>query len=335
MTMPLNLDGASTKAESIAPETVIAKVNGEDVTQGDLISGAMMQVRQMFGRSAEQLPPEQLNALVESILPSMRGEVIKNILMVQAADKKVKADNITVSDEEVDDAIAMTEERLKAQGATLNDLLQAQGVSLEEVKKNIYAELARGKGFIALLKDYGFVEPTEEEIKKFYDENPDKYSLLSASHILVVVDENTSDTEKAAAKTKAEDILKKVKDGGDFAALAKEYSDCPSSQKGGDLGSFQRGQMVPEFEAAVVALSDGEVSSGVVKTQFGYHIIKAGPRTQLTLDQVHNQIERTLSAPRIAEPMAKLTESLEKSAVIEDIVGKTEFAPPQMAPDME
>ena len=82
-----------------------------------------------------------------------------------------------------------------------------------------------------------------------------------ASHILV------KDRELANM------ILKKLKSGGNFIALAKEHSTCPSKSKGGDLGWFGSGQMVPAFEAAVKKLSNGRIS-GLVKTQFGFHIIK-------------------------------------------------------------
>jgi len=84
---------------------------------------------------------------------------------------------------------------------------------------------------------------------------------IRASHILV------SDLEQA------EKILSEIKAGGDFGELAKKYSICPSKENGGDLGYFGKGQMVKEFEDAAFSLNEGEVS-GIVKTEFGYHIIK-------------------------------------------------------------
>ena len=100
---------------------------------------------------------------------------------------------------------------------------------------------------------------------------------VRASHILIStkpIDPNADPNQaKAQAKDKAEELLKKVKDGADFAALAKENSDCPSNAQGGDLGLFPRGQMVKPFEDAAFALKVGEISD-LVETQFGYHIIK-------------------------------------------------------------
>ena len=86
-------------------------------------------------------------------------------------------------------------------------------------------------------------------------------SKISASHILV-------DKEYLA-----EDVLKKLKEGNSFESLAKAFSTCPSSEDGGDLGEFGKGQMVAPFEEAAFQLKVGEVS-GIVRTQFGYHIIK-------------------------------------------------------------
>ncbi|GBE36325.1 putative peptidyl-prolyl cis-trans isomerase Cbf2 precursor [bacterium BMS3Bbin07] len=105
---------------------------------------------------------------------------------------------------------------------------------------------------------------TEEDVKKYYDTHPDEFSTdrARASHILV------------STKEEADSLLKKLKAGEDFAALAKKNSiDKGSAAKGGDLGFFGRGQMVPEFEKTVFSMKKGEISEPV-KTQFGYHIIK-------------------------------------------------------------
>lgn len=84
---------------------------------------------------------------------------------------------------------------------------------------------------------------------------------IRARHILV------------ETRSKAERLLEEIKEGGDFIKLAKEHSECPSAEQGGNLGAFSRGKMVEEFEDAAFALEKGEVSD-IVKTKFGFHIIK-------------------------------------------------------------
>lgn len=110
-------------------------------------------------------------------------------------------------------------------------------------------------------------------INSYYETNKANYATpeqRKARHILLKTD-GSNDAEQ---KKKAEDLLKQVKDGGDFAALARKFSDDPGSgSKGGELGTFAKGQMVPAFEEAVFALDEGQLS-GLVKTRFGYHIIQ-------------------------------------------------------------
>ncbi|MDN5307202.1 MAG: peptidyl-prolyl cis-trans isomerase [Eubacteriaceae bacterium] len=105
----------------------------------------------------------------------------------------------------------------------------------------------------------------DEEVQKFYDENPDQFiapDSIRALHVLLP-------TEEQAAQ-----IIDEIKDGKSFEDAAKEYSVCPSKDQGGDLGYFSKGKMVPEFETAAFALEVNEMTETPVQTQFGFHIIK-------------------------------------------------------------
>lgn len=118
----------------------------------------------------------------------------------------------------------------------------------------------------AMSKSMETIKPaTEDEVKKFYEENKEifvKEESVNASHILV-------DSED-----KANEILAKIKNGEvSFEDAAREFSSCPSSENGGNLGEFTKGQMVKEFDEAVFSMAVGEIE-GPVKTQFGYHLIK-------------------------------------------------------------
>jgi len=119
--------------------------------------------------------------------------------------------------------------------------------------------------------------PPDKEIQGYYNRNaktrfthPDQ---VHARHILIEVPSGATDKEKAAAKTKALDVLKQAQSGGDFAKLAAKYSDDPSNKlQGGDLGTFGRGQMVKPFEDAVFAMKPGQIAT--VETRFGFHVVK-------------------------------------------------------------
>ncbi|MDK7354788.1 peptidylprolyl isomerase [Peptoniphilus harei] len=135
----------------------------------------------------------------------------------------------------------------------------------------------------ALGKLLATAEVKDEDIKKFYEENKDAFKQAEsadASHILVEEED------------KAREIYEKIKNGGDFEELAKEYSTCPSKEKGGNLGTFTKGQMVKEFEDAVFENEVGTITEPV-KTQFGYHIIKINQKNdarELSFDEVKDRI---------------------------------------------
>ncbi|MDY3902337.1 peptidylprolyl isomerase [Peptoniphilus sp.] len=173
---------------------------------------------------------------------------------------------------------------------------------LDKTKESMLKTYALGK---LLAK----VTVTEEEIKKFYEDNKEAFKekeSANASHILVEEED------------KAREIYEKIKNGEDFASLAKEFSTCPSKEKGGELGTFTRGQMVKEFEDAVFANEVGTVTQPV-KTQFGYHIIKINDKNKgrdLTLDEVKDKIATQIRRQKEQEIYnKKITELKDKYEV--------------------
>ncbi|MBJ6799183.1 peptidylprolyl isomerase [Geomonas propionica] len=164
---------------------------------------------------------------------------------------------------------------------------------------------------------------TDAESKKFYEENKDQYfkvpEAVRASHILVSVDEKATPEERKRAKEKAEALLKRVKAGEDFAAVAKAESSCPSASQGGDLGAFGRGEMVPAFEKAAFSMKTGDVS-GVVESEFGYHIIKVTDRQEAGAEKFENvkdKIADFLKRQKVQQEVTTLVEQLKKTAKIE------------------
>jgi peptidyl-prolyl cis-trans isomerase C len=173
---------------------------------------------------------------------------------------------------------------------------------------------------------------TDADLEKYYKDNPSQFQQkerVKASHILVKADEKATPEEKAAAKKKIEEIQAKLKAGGDFAALAKVYSDCPSKERGGDLGFFGKGQMVPEFETAAFALKPGELS-GIVETKFGYHIIKGAEHQQAgvtPLPEVKDRLKSFLENQKKRELLQKKLDELKKGAKIERFTATPAAAP--------
>lgn len=150
---------------------------------------------------------------------------------------------------------------------------------------------------------------SDEDMKKFYEQNKDKFKSgdqIKASHILV------------KAEKDAKDILAKLKSGGNFEELAKKSSVDSSSSKGGDLGWFGKGSMVPAFEKAALALKEGQISE-VVKSDFGFHIIKlTGKRAAgiRPFEEVKEQIKGAIMPTKQQEVFQKIKDELKKSAKI-------------------
>ncbi|MBW1857440.1 MAG: peptidylprolyl isomerase [Deltaproteobacteria bacterium] len=140
---------------------------------------------------------------------------------------------------------------------------------------------------------------SEKEISDFYELNQESFKnpkKIKARHILLEVSPDASESKETETKERALSLLKRLKDGEDFAALAKKYSQDPAASKGGDLGYFTRGQMAKPFEKLAFSLKKGELG-GPVKTQFGWHIIQVDDIKDATIksfSEVRNQIVTTI-----------------------------------------
>jgi peptidyl-prolyl cis-trans isomerase D len=150
-----------------------------------------------------------------------------------------------------------------------------------------------------------------QDVEQYYKQNLSRYQTpeqVRASHILF----KTEGKDDAKVRAQAEDVLKQVKAGGDFAALAKKYSEDTSKDNGGDLDYFGRGRMVPEFEKVAFDLKPGETSD-LVKSQFGYHIIKVVDHkagATRPLDEVRMEIQEQLLSEKANEYVVKQASDL-------------------------
>ncbi len=213
-----------------------------------------------------------------------------------------------ITDQDIDAMIASMGQNGRAyqnpQGrAMILEELIAQKLLLLDAVRNLYEREPAFKEQLARLKDdllvnyavskvVAGVRVTDEEAKKFFDEHPEQFAgqeQVSASHILV-------DSED-----KANELLTAIRAGEiSFEDAARENSSCPSSQNGGSLGEFGRGQMVPEFDKACFSMEVGEIA-GPVQTQFGYHLIRLDDKkaaAPLHFGDVRESITRQLTAEK-------------------------------------
>jgi peptidyl-prolyl cis-trans isomerase C len=157
---------------------------------------------------------------------------------------------------------------------------------------------------------------SDADAQKQYDANKKDYEQVTARHILIAfkgspaVQKGKKELTEAEAKVKAEEIRKKIVDGADFAELAKKESDdVGSGSRGGELGAFSHGQMVPEFEQAAFAAKVGEVTP-VVRTQYGYHIIKVDKHDYTPFDQVKEALVKKEHDKRVKDAVDAMKQNV-------------------------
>ncbi len=308
---------ADAKPAAGGKDDFIVQVNGEKLTTAEvdaMLEGQMASI-------SKQVPPEQMEQ-VKAQLEQMKGKwrqqlsdyFIQKTVLSQEADKK----KIAVSDDEVNAQLKEYEQQIPP-GTKLEDVLKQQGVSIEKLKGDI-RNILKAKKLMDSQITAG-TPPTEEEIKNYYDVNKSKFDepeKVHARHILLKASATDNETVKKAKKAKIDDIRKKLVAGGDFAKIAQESSDCPSKAKGGDLGTFGKGQMVKPFEDAAFGQKVNEIGP-VVETQFGYHIIQAQehiPAKTQTLDQVKPEIIKSLQEQSKQKAIKDYIDGLTKQATI-------------------
>lgn len=312
------LFGAALLAQGVAQAAdqapaVAAKVNGQTISEGKLSSSyeAFMKGRKI---DPARLTPEQVKQAKRGVLEAL----ISQELLGQEATKK----KIAVSDDEVQKTIEGVRKSLGSEKA-FDDRIKAAGFTPDGYTADVRRRLAVRR----LIQDEisGKLAVSEKEVHKFYTENPASFTIPKQHHlrhILIKAGKDASEADQAKAKKKAEEVLAKAKAGEDFAELAKKYSEGPTATKGGDLGFVVKGQMVKPFEEAGFALKPGEVSD-VVKTQFGYHVIRLDEvrgGDQVPEAKVSDRIRKYLMAVKTQERLKEHLTDLRNSAKVEILV---------------
>jgi peptidyl-prolyl cis-trans isomerase C len=280
---------------------VAAKVNGVPITATELNRSFLTQVQVPYASVQEDPRAKQ-------VLRQILDNLIDRELLLQEA----KTLKMSVPPQQLDAELQKIVQRFPSQEA-FEQALTAQNFTLDSVKKDMEGQMLRQQLVKKEILDKTTV--STNDVQSFYEKNKEKYAeeeQVRARHILIKVPQEASATDDANLKKKAGDVLKRAKKGEDFAALAKEFSEDGSRTDGGDLGFFGRGQMVGAFEEVAFTLKPGQVSD-LVRTQFGYHIIKVDERKpakslsyEEAKEQVKEDITREQTLSRYQEYMAAL-----------------------------
>jgi len=308
-----DLSGAADKKPG---EANVALVNGKPITRAELDRETTVVLRNLANRG-ETPNDERTGEIRKNVLEGLIGS---ELLAQEAKKKGIKVDQA---------AVTGRFDAIKARFPNKEEFRSALAKG-DHTEASIKAVIEKG----LLIQEFinkEFVEKTivtPEESKAFYSSNPESFKQeeqVRASHILILVDEKAGPDQKAKARWEMEEIKKKLEKGGDFAALAKEFSQCPSKARGGDLGFFVRGQMVKPFEDVAFSLKPGE-TSGIVETQFGFHIIKVvekKPEKSVPYEEARERLEKHLKDQKVRAELDRRIAELKANAKVERMTPET------------
>ncbi|MBA7493662.1 Foldase protein PrsA [subsurface metagenome] len=288
--------------EKLQKKDVAAIVNGVEITMDEFIQRLWIYIRsnesQMRQVAAWQKTNETDDEFVQRFIPLVGEGVLEFMIIEIIIQQKAKEQNIMVKPEEIDNKI----DELKLTAEKLSKV----GITTEELRQQIESQILMEK---IVVKEVGIV--TEKEVRDYFERSKTNFAKpeeIKASHILL------------RTEVEAEVILSQLKVGADFVELArKESTDPGTKDKAGDLGFFSRGKMTPAFEKAAFALEIGEISE-VVKTPYGYHIIRLEEKKSAqepNFELEREEIKETITQQKIWTMRSNLLQNLRKEAKVE------------------
>ena len=268
----------------------VAKVDGIEIKQKEVDTYINFYKKQSTDGELTQNEDE---------LKTLEAYIIDIIIVTRLLEKYAEENNIAVGSEGVDKQIKLIIDSYSSE-EDFEKGLKDMGIDRKFLENYFRSLMLGSKIFNVVTAD---VIVTDQEVKQYYEDNKNTLFLvpakLKASHILAIfpwVEDNSEETEEGReeALSKIEMVEDKLKDGGDFEDLARQYSDDGTSgENGGDLGYISKGQMVEEFEEALFSLDVGEVSE-IVETEYGFHIIKATDRQEEYI-QKFDEVEESIN----------------------------------------
>ncbi|NVM22229.1 MAG: peptidylprolyl isomerase [Desulfobacterales bacterium] len=293
----------------------VAVVNGSVITRADFNRETMRVRQRLFsmGKPAD-----------DSRLAEINRQALENLIARELLYQETQKRGIKIDETAVGKQFMTLKQRFPSENE-FKDALTKANLSEASIKSQFRQDMAIQQ---LIHKKFALkVAVSGKEIKAYYDSYPDFFKQpeqVQAGHILIKVGPKADESQKAEARKKIEKIREKLQEGGDFAALAKEFSQCPSSAKGGDLGYFRRGQMAKPFEEAAFALKPGKLSD-IVETMFGYHVIKVidkKPESKIAYKDIKDRLEQYLKQEKVNKEVSQYVEELKGKAKVERFIAE-------------
>ncbi len=289
----------------------IAEVNGEQITQADF--DKLYEVVKADYESSQTVKLDKTKD--KEIIKNLQNKTYDNLVLQKLIRQDAAKKGIKVDQKEVDETIKYIKDSKNQNSKDGYKLFLAETKFTEESLKE-YLETQQSN---TKIKDQVTVDVkvSDADVRKYFDDNRSQFEDQGGIHIYHIL-------VAATDEKKAEEIIGKIKQGADFGALAKEYSTDPGSKdKGGDVGYVNATtNFVPEFKKAALALEPGQYTQKPVKSQFGYHVIKAGERKApglMSFEQVKGQLKDQLETEQKNKVFNDYLEKLKKEAKIKDL----------------
>jgi parvulin-like peptidyl-prolyl isomerase len=292
-------------------DRIVAIVNDEVITLSELDA-----ILQTYMKRVEKAPQIQREKMVEQARVAAMDKLIDDMLLEQKAAKL----NIIVTDEDVDKALENRLEERQMSVEKFRETLFREGAVLDDYKSEIRRNIISGRIIDKEIRSG--ITISEEEVGEYYSKHRNDYEGKEATRIqqiLLVKPKDCNDSTREELRAKAEEILKKVKDGESFDLLVDKYSQGPAARSRGDLGFVEKGMMFPEVDTAVSGLNKGE-SSGLIESPVGFHIIRVIDKRGAGIkpvDEVREEIVRNIGNEKINKKFEEWLKELREKSLVE------------------
>ncbi len=279
-------------------ETVVATIGSEKIMKAEfnqMFEIFKVQYEQQYGTDIWEKDVDG-----RKYIDVMKEKVLDMLVDIKIQEQEAAKAGITATDDEINAEVEKARNYFDSQ-EKFDEFLTSQKMTMDYLKDSIRKDILVNKLKEKLTAD---ASVTDEDVAAYYASNQSQFMSIKASHILITDEE------------KAKEVLQKVKDGENFNDLALQYSEDPSAKENkGDLGYFRKGDMVPEFESAAFALQTGQISN-LVKTDYGYHIIKMEDKKIDKLEDVAAELKVSLLDNKKDTQYQSLLEDMRKKADI-------------------
>lgn len=290
---------------------IAAIVNDEIITVTD--------VREAMGPEAEPLVQQFTGLARDERLKALFKRTLTRLVDAQLQLARARHLNLRVTEADVNQQIDILKQQNQVADEQFLQLLKTRGLTLETYKKQVQEGLLVAKVVNAEVRSHLTV--LDGELQAAYRAKNDQYKVAggqTVSHILFLLPPYPTEHDEQRLRAKAESVLQQLRQGGNFATLARQYSEGPSADAGGLLGTFRPGELLPGFEEAVAQLRPGEIS-GVVRTRVGFHIIRLEARqagTMRPFEEVQEELKSDILRDKTERKYQEWLESLRQQAYI-------------------